>query len=90
MPTHGGLVTATGKLTAEDFRAENRSIFGALPAAVREWAGSPAGLVDALDRSNADLLQYVKPGFVKAVDAAKDADRMPPALPSGAKAQIGG
>lgn len=88
--THGGLVTATGKLTAEDFRAENRSIFGALPAAVREWAGSPAGLVDALDRSNADLLQYVKPGFVKAVDAAKDADRMPPALPSGAKAQIGG
>lgn len=77
--THGGLVTATGKLTAEDFRAENRSIFGALPAAVREWAGSPAGLVDALDRSNADLLQYVKPGFVKAVDAAKDADRMPPA-----------
>ena len=61
--THGGLVTATGKLTAEDFRAENRSIFGALPAAVREWAGSPAGLVDALDRSNADLLQYVKPGF---------------------------
>lgn len=57
--THGGLVTATGKLTAEDFRAENRSIFGALPAAVREWAGSPAGLVDALDRSNADLLQYV-------------------------------
>lgn len=88
--THGGLVTATGKLTAEDFRAENRSIFGALPAAVREWAGSPAGLVDALDRSNADLLQYVKPGFVKAVDAAKDADRMPPALPGGAKAQIGG
>lgn len=88
--THGGLVTATGKLTAEDFRAENRSIFGALPAAVREWAGSPAGLVDALDRSNADLLQYVKPGFVKAVDAAKDADRMPPALPSGTKAQIGG
>lgn len=58
--THGGLVTATGKLTAEDFRAENRSIFGALPAAVREWAGSPAGLVDALDRSNADLLQYVR------------------------------
>ena len=46
--------------------------------------------MDALDRSNADLLQYVKPGFVKAVDAAKDADRMPPALPSGAKAQIGG
>ena len=46
--THGGLVTATGKLTAEDFRAENRSIFGALPAAVREWAGSPAGRVDAL------------------------------------------
>ena len=84
--THGGLVTATGKLTAEDFRAENRSIFGALPAAVREWAGSPAGLVDALDRSNADLLQYVKPGFVKAVDAAKDADRMPPALPSGGNA----
>ena len=41
--THGGLVTATGKLTVEDFRAENRSIFGALPAAVREWAGSPAG-----------------------------------------------
>lgn len=38
--------------------------------------------MDALDRSNADLLQYVKPGFVKAVDAAKDADRMPPALPA--------
>ena len=51
---------------------------------------APRRLVDALDRSNADLLQYVKPGFVKAVDAAKDADRMPPALPGGAKAQIGG
>lgn len=73
--THGGLVTATGKLTAEDFRAENRSIFGALPAAVREWAGSPAGLVDALDRSNADLLQYVKPGFVKAVDLYRRTSR---------------
>jgi hypothetical protein len=37
-----------------------------------------------------DTQQYVKPGFVKAVDAAKDADRMPPALPGGAAAQIGG
>lgn len=74
--THGGLVTATGKLTAEDFRAENRSIFGALPAAVREWAGSPAGLVDALDRSNADLLQYVKPGFVKAVERKETIEQM--------------
>ena len=37
-----------------------------------------------------DAPDYVKPGFVKAVDAAKDADRMPSALPGGTKAQIGG
>lgn len=86
----GGLITADGKLNRDDLKRRNTEIFAALPVAVQRWAGSPAGLVDALDRSNADLLQYVKPGFVKAVDAAKDADRMPPALPSGAKAQIGG
>ena len=89
--THGGFIAPDGrKLKGEDFKKENAKIFAALPMVVQRWAGSPAGLVDALDRSNADLLQYVKPGFVKAVDAAKDADRMPPALPSGAKAQIGG
>lgn len=89
--THGGFIAPDGrKLKGEDFKKENVKIFAALPMVVQRWAGSPAGLVDALDRSNADLLQYVKPGFVKAVDAAKDADRMPPALPGVAKAQIGG
>lgn len=88
--THGGLVTATGKLTAEDFRAENRSIFGALPAAVREWAGSPAELSTTFGRDSADLLQFVKPGFIRAVQDAPVENLKPPALPGGAKAQIGG
>jgi hypothetical protein len=90
--THGGLVTATGKLTAEDFRAENRSIFGALPAAVREWAGSPADLSEIFgSRSSADLRQFVRPGFDRAVQDAPVESLQPPALPCGAApAQIGG
>lgn len=90
--THGGLVTATGKLTAEDFRAENRSIFGALPAAVQEWAGSPADLSEIFSsRSSADLRQFVRPGFDRAVQDAPVESLQPPALPGGAApAQIGG
>ena len=90
--THGGMVTLEGKLTAEDFKAKNRDIFDKLPAAVKEWAGSPMGLVESLDRTNAELIQFVKPGFVRSVNEKQaDEQRAVSALPGGApKAQIGG
>ena len=89
---HGGLVTPTGKLTGEDFKARNAEIFSALPAAVQCWAGSPADLSEIFSsRSSADLLQFVKPGFVRAVSEAPVESLQPPALPGGAApAQIGG
>lgn len=89
---HGGLVTPTGKLTGEDFKARNAEIFSALPAAVQRWAGSPADLSEIFSsRSSADLLQFVKPGFVRAVSEAPIESLQPPALPGGAApAQIGG
>lgn len=90
--THGGLMTPTGKLTGEDFKARNAEIFAALPVAVQRWAGSPADLSEIFSsRSSADLLQFVKPGFVRAVSEAPVKSLQPPALPGGvAPAQIGG
>ena len=88
--THGGLVTPAGKLTGEDFKARNAEIFATLPVAVQRWAGSPAELSTTFGRDSADLLQFVKPGFIRAVQDATVENLKPPALPGGAKAQIGG
>ena len=89
--THGGLVTPNGKLTGEDFKARNAEIFAALPVAVQRWAGSPAELSMTFGRDSADLLAFVKPGFVRAVFEAPIESLQPPALPGGAApAQIGG
>lgn len=89
---HGGLVTFTGRLTGEDFKAQNAEIFANLPVAVQRWAGSPADLSEIFSsRSSADLLQFVKPGFVRAVSEAPIESLQPPALPGGGtQAQIGG
>ena len=89
--THGGLVTPTGKLTGEDFKTRNAEIFATLPVAVQRWAGSPAELSTTFGRDSADLLQFVKPGFIRAVQDAPVESLQPPALPGGAApAQIGG
>lgn len=90
--THGGLVTPTGKLTGEDFKTRNAEIFAALPVAVQRWAGSPADLSEIFSsRSSADLRQFVRPGFDRAVQDAPVESLQPPALPGGAApAQIGG
>ena len=90
--THGGLVTPTGKLTGEDFKTRNAEIFATLPVAVQRWAGSPADLSEIFSsRSSADLRQFVRPGFDRAVQDAPVESLQPPALPGGAApAQIGG
>lgn len=90
--THGGLVTSEGKLTGENFKTRNAEIFAALPVAVQRWAGSPADLSEIFSsRSSADLRQFVRPGFDRAVQDAPVESLQPPALPGGAApAQIGG
>ena len=96
--THGGLVTPTvgqrsgGRLVddTQDFKTRNAEIFATLPVAVQRWAGSPAELSTTFGRDSADLLQFVKPGFIRAVQDAPVENLKPPALPGGAKAQIGG
>ncbi len=90
---HGGFITPDGrKLKGEDFKKENAEIFAALPVAVQRWAGSPADLSEIFSsRSSAELLQFVKPGFIRAVQDAPVENLQPPALPGGAApAQIGG
>lgn len=86
----GGLITADGKLNRDDLKRRNTEIFAALPVAVQRWAGSPAELSTTFGRDSADLLQFVKPGFIRAVQDAPVENLKPPALPGGAKAQIGG
>ena len=76
----GGLVTASGKLTPSDIMEHVKTVFDGLPAAVRAWAGSPQDLTAMMGRSYADLSQYIKPGFVRAVEAAQP-DARTPALP---------
>lgn len=90
--THGGLVTSEGKLTGENFKTRNAEIFAALPMVVQRWAGSPADLSEIFgSRSSADLRQFVRPGFDRAVQDAPVESLQPPALPCGAApAQIGG
>ena len=84
--------TAAKQITANlYFKTRNAEIFAALPVAVQRWAGSPAELSMTFGRDGADLLQFVKPGFVRAVSEAPIESLQPPALPGGAApAQIGG
>lgn len=91
--THGGFIAPDGrKLKGEDFKKENAKIFAALPIVVQRWAGSPADLSEIFSsRSSADLRQFVRPGFDRAVQDAPVESLQPPALPGGAApAQIGG
>ncbi len=64
---YGGIVTNEGKITPYQLREENRRLFGELPPAVQTWAGSPDDLADLFNRSQSDLLQFVKPGFDRAI-----------------------
>ena len=88
----GGLITVDGKLNRDDLKRRNAEIFAALPVAVQRWAGSPEDLSDIFSsRSTADLRQFVRPGFDRAVQDAPIESLQPPALPGGAApAQIGG
>lgn len=88
----GGLITADGKLNRDDLKRRNAEIFAALPVAVQLWAGSPEDLSDIFSsRSTADLRQFVRPGFDRAVQDAPVESLQSPALPGGAvPAQIGG
>ena len=80
-----------GKKQKEPVGFNPAEIFAALPVAVQRWAGSPAELSMTFGRDGADLLQFVKPGFVRAVSEAPIESLQPPALPGGAApAQIGG
>lgn len=91
--THGGSIAPDGrKLKGEDFKKENAKIFAALPMVVQRWAGSPADLSEIFSsRSSADLRQFIRPGFDRAVQDAPVESLQPPALPGGAAlAQIGG
>ena len=91
--THGGFIAPDGrKLKGEDFKKENAKIFAALPTVVQRWAGSPADLSEIFSsRSSADLRQFVRSGFDRAVQDAPVESLQPPALPGGAApAQIGG
>ena len=88
---HGGLMTSVGKITGEEFKRLNSEIFASLPAVVQRWAGSPEDLSDIFtSRSTADLRQFVRPGFDRAVADAPVESLQPPALPGGATARIGG
>lgn len=88
----GGLITLDGKLNRDDLKRRNAEIFAALPVAVQRWAGSPEDLSDIFSsRSTADLRQFVRPGFDRAVQDAPVESLQSPALPGGAApAQIGG
>lgn len=63
----GGIMTHEGKITPYQLREENRKLFGELPPAIQAWAGSPDDLAGLFDRSQSDLLQFVKPSFDRAV-----------------------
>ena len=67
---YGGIVTFDGKVTPSQLRDENRRLFGEMPPAIQAWAGSPDDLADIFSRSQSDLLQFVKPGFDRAVKEA--------------------
>lgn len=64
---YGGIMTHEGRITPYQLREENRRLFGELPPAIQAWAGSPDDLADLFNRPQSDLLQFVKPGFDRAV-----------------------
>lgn len=64
---YGGVMTNEGKITPYQLREENRRLFGELPPAIQAWAGSPDDLADLFNRSQSDLLQFVRPSFDRAV-----------------------
>ena len=67
---YGGIMTHEGRITPYQLREENRRMFRELPPAVQAWAGSPDDLADLFNRSQSDLLQFVKPGFDRAIKEA--------------------
>lgn len=67
----GGLVTGSGKLTPMQLREHVWQVFRALPPAVQEWAGSPQELAAQMARPLAEITQFVRPSFSKAVKAAQ-------------------
>ena len=67
---YGGIMTHEGRITPYQLREENRRLFGELPPAIQAWAGSPDDLADLFNRSQSDLLQFVKPSFDRAIKEA--------------------
>ena len=63
-------MTHEGRITPYQLREENRRLFGELPPAIQAWAGSPDDLADLFNRSQSDLLQFVRPGFDRAIKEA--------------------
>lgn len=66
----GGYMTHSGKITPCQLREENRKAFAELPSAVQAWAGSPDDLAELFERPPADIAQFIKPGFMRAVREA--------------------
>ena len=60
-------MTHEGRITPYQLREENRRLFGELPPAIQAWAGSSDDLADLFNRSQSDLLQFVRPSFDRAV-----------------------
>lgn len=67
----GGMVTGSGKLTPTYLREHVWQVFKSLPQAVQDWAGSPSELVAQMSRPLAEVTQFVRPSFAKAVKAAQ-------------------
>ena len=67
----GGIVTGSGKLTPTHLREHVWQVFKSLPQAVQDWAGSPSELVTQMSRPLAEVTQFVRPSFAKAVKAAQ-------------------
>lgn len=68
-----------GRTQGQAARDRNEALWSSLPLEIRDWAGGISTLIDMDRRSTADLEQYVRPGFERAVAQARHADVM--ALP---------
>lgn len=73
----GGLLTSQGVREPSDLLEHAKAVFDALPPAVQTWAGTPQELVYQMERPLGEIVQYVRPGFCKAVQANIDAERLP-------------
>lgn len=67
---YGGLRTSEGRITPAQLHEQAQKEFAALPLAVQQWAGSPRELVCLMNRPDPELAQFVRPGFVRALEAA--------------------